>query len=118
MVAFDVLVRVPVPPRKTVVRAAPDLHEAHAALQKPAGDQAVAAEVLRDLLVETVEPAHRRRFAGDIEDFRSARLQARCQFVAGDAGLEAGIARPRLFMAAIEAAQQLQTLRLAPGRDE
>ena len=48
VVAGDVLVRVPVAAREAVVGPAPDLHEAHAALQQPPGDQAIAAEVLRD----------------------------------------------------------------------
>ena len=41
VVALDVLVRVPVAPREAVVVARPDLHEPHAALEQPPGDQAL-----------------------------------------------------------------------------
>ena len=59
VVAGEVFVAVPVAPRKAVVGAAPDLHEPHAPLEQPPGDQAVAAEVLGDLLVEPVQLARR-----------------------------------------------------------
>ena len=55
VVAGDVFVRVPVAAREAVVGAAPDLDEPDAALEQPAGDQAVAAEVFGDRLVEAVE---------------------------------------------------------------
>ena len=48
VVAGEVLVRVPVAAREAVVGAAPDLDEPDAALEQPARDQAVAAEVLGD----------------------------------------------------------------------
>src|SRR5439155_3011447 len=44
MVAADVFMRIPIAARETVVVAAPDLDEAHAALDEPAGQQAFAAE--------------------------------------------------------------------------
>ena len=46
VVALHVFVLVPVAPREAVVVAAPDLHEAHAALEQPPGDEALAAEVI------------------------------------------------------------------------
>ena len=39
MVALDVLVRIPVAARETVVIAGPDLHEAHAALEQSPGNE-------------------------------------------------------------------------------
>ena len=65
VVAGDVLVGVPVAAREAVVGAAPDLHEPHAALQQPPGDQAVAAEVRGDRLVQAVELLRRRRSRRD-----------------------------------------------------
>ena len=51
MVRKQVLVAVPIAARKTVVRTAPNLHEADAPLQKPAGRQAAQAEVRGDRIV-------------------------------------------------------------------
>ncbi len=49
-----------------------NLHEAHAALGEPPGHQALAAEVLRLRVVEAVELARRRRFAGRCPATRGA----------------------------------------------
>ena len=68
VVAGEVLVRVPVAARKAVVGAAPDLHEAHAAFEQSAGDQAIAAEVFGHRLVEAVERSRRRGLAREVED--------------------------------------------------
>ena len=65
MVAHDVLVAVPVRAdflRRGVFRAAEDLHEAHAALDEPAGEQALAAERADVLVIELVELLRGRRF--------------------------------------------------------
>jgi uncharacterized protein YoaH (UPF0181 family) len=45
VIAADVLVGIPVAAGEAVVVAAPDLHEAHAAFEQAAGDEAFAAEV-------------------------------------------------------------------------
>ena len=42
VVALDVLVRIPVTARETVVVAGPDLHEAHASLEQSPGDETLA----------------------------------------------------------------------------
>ena len=55
VVSCEVLVAVPVAPRMTVVGAAPDLDEAHAAFEQPAGDQAAPAEVCRGFVVDACE---------------------------------------------------------------
>src|SRR5262249_59152289 len=45
MVSADVLVRVPVAPRESVVVATPDLHESHAAFEQPARGEAFLREI-------------------------------------------------------------------------
>ena len=67
VVARQVFVAVPVAPRKAVVGAAPHLHETDTPLQQAAGDQAVAAEIFRDLLVQPVQLSGGLRFAGNIQ---------------------------------------------------
>ena len=54
VVLGDVFVAVPVAARKAVVGAAPNLHEPHAPLQQPAGEQAIAAKILGHFLVQAV----------------------------------------------------------------
>ena len=46
-------------PVLAVAAAGDDLHETHAALDQPAGDQAARAEVARDVVVEAVELSRR-----------------------------------------------------------
>jgi hypothetical protein len=62
VVAGGVFVCVPVAPRKTVVGTAPDLDETDGPLEKPPGNQTVAAEILGDRLVEAVQCLCRMRF--------------------------------------------------------
>ena len=81
VIAAEVFVAVPVAAREAVVRAGPDLDEAHAALEQSAGDQAVSAEVA-DLLarvhgafvfavgrIEAVEVEDVLRFPAEIGQF-------------------------------------------------
>src|SRR5438105_7475663 len=68
-----------------------DLHEAHAALNQPARNQALAAEGRRAECewmvglgsVQSVHYFGRRRFASQIQGFGSRRLKLKGQFVAG-----------------------------------
>ena len=77
----EVFVAVPVAARKAVVGAAPDLHEPHAPLQQPPGDQAVGPKVLGDWFVEAVQFLRRLRLVRDIEHFGRAELQPGGQLV-------------------------------------
>ena len=106
MVAGDVFVGVPVAPGKAVIRAAPELHKTHAALQQPPGDKTIAAEILSDLLIEPVKLAGRRRFARDIEHLRGAELQARGQLIRGDPRLQTRVALASGLMAPIQLVEQ------------
>ena len=45
MVLGEILVTVPIPARKPVVRAAPDLHKANAALEQPPSNQTASAHI-------------------------------------------------------------------------
>ena len=73
-----------------------ELHEAHAALDQPPGQQAIAAEGGRLLVVEAVESLRRLGLLGQVHGFRRLGLHAEGQFVAGDAGVEFGLLRPGL----------------------
>ena len=92
VVAGDVFVRVPVAPREAVVGSAPDLHEPDPALQQPTGNQAIAAEIFGDRLVQAIERFGRRRFTRQVEHLGRAQLQPGGQLVAGDAGLQPRVA--------------------------
>ncbi len=105
VIAGDVFVRVPVAPREAVVRPAPDLHKADPALQQPPGNQAVAAEVLRDALVQPVHPVRGRGFPRDVEHFRGAQLQPGGQLVGGDSGVKARVAGAGLLVPAVHLPQ-------------
>ena len=61
----DVVMVVPVVRRSA--RAAPDLHEPHAALEQPAGQQAPPAEVGRGGFFQSVKSTRGRRLAGQVE---------------------------------------------------
>ena len=83
MVAFHVGMGVPF-----AAGAEVELHEPHAALDQPAGQQAVAAGVRGFFLVEAVEAARFFRFVGQVDDLRRGRLHAIGQLVGGDARFE------------------------------
>src|SRR5206468_1948169 len=70
VVARDVLVGIPVAAREAVVGTAPNLHKAYAALDQAAGDQATAAEIFGDLLIETVEPLGCLGLAAQVQHLR------------------------------------------------
>src|SRR5437899_248913 len=118
MVLGEVLVRVPVATREAVVGATPNLHEADAALQQTAGQQAVAAEVLGDRYVEAIELARRRRLAGEVEDFRGAELEAGRQLVGGDAGVEPGVALAPGLVCTVELLEQGEAVGFALRGDK
>src|SRR5206468_7321565 len=73
--------RVIVPIAGRTARAAPDLHEAHAALEEAAGEQAAPPEVFRHFVVEAVKFARRLAFAGEVERRGRAELHAGGEFI-------------------------------------
>ena len=89
------------------VGAVEELHEAHAALEQPPGEQAVAGEAGLDLVgvVGAVGRVRGGRLARQVADFRRAELQLRGQLVAGDPRGQlavAGIARQVLVVEQLE----------------
>ena len=65
-----------------------DLHEPHAALREPPRHQALAAEVSRRLVVESVKLARRGGFAGDVLHLGRGRLHAEGQLERRDAAFQ------------------------------
>src|SRR5207247_9234111 len=88
MAPREVSTTVPIAPRMSVVRATPDMHEAHATLEQAPPDEAARAEVFRDFLVESVEFLRQDGFAGNIQDFGSAELQFGGKLVRSNASVE------------------------------
>ena len=100
VVLGEVLVAVPVAAGEAVVGAAPDLHEADAALQQAPGDQAVACRNPRvTVSIEAVELAGWPRIRSAMSSTSGAlNCSLRGQFVGGDARVEPGIACARRQM--------------------
>ena len=117
MVAREVFVTVPIAPRKTVVRAAPDLNKTHAAFEQPSRSQAASSEILRDGFVKAVKFPGRLGFSGNVEHFRRAELKLCRQFIGSDAGVEPRIAFTRGLVLAIHFLKQRQTFFFAFGCD-
>src|SRR5438874_2621955 len=98
MVLGEILVAVPIAPRKTVVRPAPNLHKTHASFQQPARDQAARPEIFGDLLIDAVKFFGRLGLAGKIERFRRSELKAGSHFERSNSRFETRIAGARLQM--------------------
>src|SRR3954470_12843089 len=94
MISSKILVAVPIPPRKTIVSAAPDLHETNTAFEQSASSQATLTKVLGDLFVQTIQFPGGLRLAGDIQNLRGADLEFCRQFIGSDSRVQAGIPRP------------------------
>src|SRR5439155_19594760 len=84
VVLADVGMSVPV--FVVVAAAGVDFDKAHAALDKPAGEQAAAAKVLGHGVVQTVEFFRFHGFLTQIHGLGSIGLHAEGELVAGDAG--------------------------------
>ena len=82
-----------------------DLHEAHAALDQPAGDQAARAVLRRGRVVEAVQRRVAGGLARHVERLLGGRLHARGQLVAGDARLQVELAGVSLQVVAVEPAR-------------
>ena len=107
MVDLEVVVAVP-----RLALAVPDLHEAHAALDQPAGDQN-----LPGLHAGAVHVADVLRLAADVERLGRLGLHAEAKLERLDAGFERGIVLPRLQVARVEPVQQVELLALLRRRD-
>ena len=93
-----------------------DLHEPHAALDESAGDQAAACRIRACRVGRgRTSSCVARRLLRDVEGLFRGRLHAGGQLVAGDAGLEIGLAGMPLEVPAIEPAEKLEVLLLQAG---
>src|SRR4030095_7356980 len=114
----EIFVTVPVAPWETVVRAAPNLDESHAALQQPPRDQAACAEVPGLYPVKPIKFSCRFAFAGEVENLGRAELEAGSKLVAGAARLEPGIALAGCRISLVQRLNQFQPIALGVRRDE
>ncbi len=128
VVAFHILVRIPITTGKAVVVAAPDLHEPHAALQEAPRGEALPrkmpglfrrVDLLRPRLRATFEPVKAkdvRRLRREIKRLGRGELHARGEFVAADAGIKPLVALARGGVPAVQFRQQSVRVSLAGGR--
>ena len=111
MIPFDVGMGVPL-----AARAHVKLHEPHAALDQPPGQQAIAAVDARFLLVQAVELMRLGRFARQIDGLGRGGLHAIGQFVGGDAGFEVGVFRSLGAMPGVQLLDEIDFRPLPIGR--
>ena len=107
MTDFKIVVAVP-----RLAGAVPQLHEPHASLDQPAGDQQ-----LPGLDAGAVHVADVLRLAADIERLGRLGLHAEAQLERADAGFERRVVLPRLRVASVEAFEQIELLALLGQRD-
>ena len=113
MVSVALLVAVPV--GRVLAVAAPHLHEADAALDQAARQQAAAAEVRADRVVEAVELLRRFRFAGDIGRFRRRHLHPEGQLVGLHARGQVRVAIARSQVLLVHGSQRVEQVALLFG---
>ena len=94
-----------------------DLHEAHAALDQPAGHEAAAAKLLGDQVVEAVQPLGRLGLMREIDGLRCVRLHAKRQLVTGDAGRELRVLRVGGAVVIVEGGEQVELVALLLHRN-
>ena len=106
VVDFDVVVVVP-----RLALAVPDLHEPHAALDQPAGDQN-----LPGLRAVAVGFEHVLGLAADVEGLGRFALHAVGQLEAVDAGVEGRVVAALLFVLLVEGGERVELPPLGVGR--
>ena len=111
VVAFEVGVGVP-----AVGVAAVELHEAHAALDHPPGEQAAQAELGRLLAVEAVELLRLLGLRRDVDHLRGVGLHAEGQLVGGDAGGQFGVVAAAGEVLAVALGDEVERARAAARR--
>ena len=109
-------VAVGVPVVVVVAAAGVDLHESHAALDQPAGQQAARAEVAGLVAVEAVQVARRLRFLAQIDGFRRVGLHLVRQLVGGDARGQVVLIGPRGMMPVVHAGERVEHVALERPR--
>ena len=88
MIALEILMRVPIPPRMSVICPRPNLYETYPPFQQPPGHQTISPKILRLLFlidayfhltntgcrVDAVHFQNVRRFVGEVEHLRCTTL--------------------------------------------
>src|SRR5262245_1861215 len=94
-----------------------ELDKSNAAFEQSTSNQALAAEICRELVVQPVHFLCTLCFFVNIHYLGGTRLHAVRQLVRLDAGGQFRLARPRLQMLAIELAQKVQSMTLRAVAD-
>ena len=84
-----------------------ELHEAHAAFDEAAGDEAAAAIAVGGLAADAVHDLRGLGFAGEVERVASLELHARGEFVTGHAGAKAGLPRAAALVGGVELGDEI-----------
>ena len=108
---------VSIPGSRPFIAPAVELHKAHAALDESAREQAVAAEVGGDFVVEPVAAAHRLCLAAQIGAFRGAHLHPEGEFVGMDPRSQAALGGLSGSVVGIPLFQEIEPRPLTIGGD-
>ena len=118
---LELVVAVPIEFAAAGVGAVEELHEAHAALDQPPREDAVARKAGLDRIrgiVGAVDFQNVRGLGGEVADFRHAELHAGGEFVAGDARGELAVAGMLFEMPRVHPLQQrARAARSLPGQE-
>ena len=106
MTLFQALVLVP--PILALAGGSQQLDESNAALDHASGQQALSAELVRVILVQTVQRLRRLGLAGQIEQLRYGALHAEGQLVVRDHRFDLADSSQAIHDPAIELANQVQ----------
>ncbi len=112
MVAFDIGVAVPL-----AARAAVELDEAHAVLDQPPRQQAIASEDGGLFVIQAIHLARGFALAAEVHGLRGFTLHLKGQLVTADAGFEVGVVGARRGMKLIEVRKQVEFVALAARSD-
>ena len=112
MVGVDVVVGVPLNGDRPAARI--ELHEPHAALDQPAGQQAAGAELDRARIVEAVHRPGRFRLAREIDGLGRRTLHPESQLVSRDPRRQLGVGRVEVLL--VHRAQQVEHAALLGNR--
>src|SRR6266508_2161441 len=95
--------------RRAECAAIKELDKAHAALQQPPGQQAIAAEACRHWIVEPVQPPGCRRLAFKPDGLGNAGLHLGSQLISAHASQESAVSRVLGAVLPIQMRQHVQT---------
>ena len=129
VIAFDILMAIPIAAGKAIVIAAPDLHKAHTTFQESAGGKAFAAHVVGffscvdlsgpffAMFLDAIHGFDCGGFLADIERLGCGELHFGGKFVAFDSGIQAAVFFALLLVDLVELFQQGKAGAVAGGLD-